>query len=109
MSEPTSNERRGRGAAGHLLTFALAGLGAALLVGESASRFVGGLIGEDAPARVEEATAPDRAPQEPGFVSRQMASILRVANLPSHSEIERLSRQVDTLNRKVDQINRTSV
>lgn len=109
MTEPTSNDRRGRGAAGHLLTFALAGLGAVLLVGESANHFMRGLIGEDAPDVAEESAAPARAHQEPGFVSRQMAVVLRAANLPSHSEIERLSKQVDTLNRKVDQINRTGV
>lgn len=119
MTDRNNNEEpRGSQIISNVLTVLLAGLGAALLVEEGVERFVGKLIGEDESAPPEAAASVTPAQAErshagrtgvTGFVERRIESALRLANLPSHSEIARLSEQVDVLNRKVDRLGRTDL
>ncbi len=116
MTESSSNEQQGNhGMIQNVATLLLAGLGAALLVEEGVERFMGRLIGDDDAAEqslsnsssINTSAANQRQTGVTGFTQRQIASVLRLLNLPSHSEIASLSSQVDALNRKVDQLNST--
>jgi polyhydroxyalkanoate synthesis regulator phasin len=119
MTDQNRNEDpRGSKVIGNVLTVLLAGLGAVLLVEEGVERFVGRLIGENDSAAqdADGSSPPSRARSDnagragvTGFMERRLESALRLANLPSHSEIARLSEQVDTLNRKVDRLSETEI
>lgn len=111
MTEQNRNEEDRRGIVSNVLTVMLAGLGAALLLEEGVERLVGRILKDDestdpaSPPATGQPSVQSTSGQPSGFVTRQIESVLRVVNLPSHSEIERLSAQVDQLSRKVDQIN----
>lgn len=113
MTEQNRDEEQRGGVLSNVLTLMLAGLGAALLLGEGVERFAGRILQDDEDAVPDQAPTTDQpaaqstARRPSGFVTRRLESALRVVNLPSHSEIERLSAQVDLLSRKLDQINRS--
>ena len=117
MTDQNRNEEpHGSRVISNVVTVLLAGLGAALLVEEGVERFVGRLIGEDNSAAqdVEGSVPPTRSGRDnagrtgvTGFMERRLESTLRLANLPSHSEIARLSDQVDALDRKVDRLSQS--